>query len=134
MLLSMGSQRVDYDFATEKQQSIIFKMSIVCLCAQSFRTLCDPVDCSPPSSSVHGILQARILELVAISSSRGIFPTQGFNWHLMCLLHWQANSFTTKPHGKPKMSVVSLKSNNPSGSLFQSPITVSIDRGGEGIL
>ena len=33
--------------------------------------LCDPVDCSPPGSSVHGISQARILEWVAISSSRG---------------------------------------------------------------
>ena len=33
--------------------------------------LCDPMDCSPPGSSVHGILQARILEGVAISSSRG---------------------------------------------------------------
>ena len=32
---------------------------------------CDPTDCSPPGSSVHGILQARILERVAISSSRG---------------------------------------------------------------
>ena len=39
--------------------------------AQSFPTLCDPVDCSPPGSSVHGILQARILEWVAISFSRG---------------------------------------------------------------
>ena len=34
-------------------------------------TLCDPMDCSPPGSSVHGILQARILEWGAISSSRG---------------------------------------------------------------
>ena len=34
-------------------------------------TLCDPMDNSPPDSSVHGILQARILEWVAISSSRG---------------------------------------------------------------
>ena len=33
--------------------------------------LCDPVDCSPPSSSVHGILQARTLEWVAVSFSRG---------------------------------------------------------------
>ena len=32
---------------------------------------CDPIDCSPPGSSVHGILQARILERVAISFSRG---------------------------------------------------------------
>ena len=42
-------------------------------------TLCDPVDCSPPHSSVHGILQARILEWVAISFSWGIFPTQESN-------------------------------------------------------
>ena len=32
---------------------------------------CDPMDCSPPGSSVHGIIQAKILEWVAISSSRG---------------------------------------------------------------
>ena len=41
------------------------------VCAQSCLTLCDPTDCSPPGSSVHGILQARILEWVAISFSRG---------------------------------------------------------------
>ena len=39
--------------------------------AQLCLTLCDPVDCSPPGSSIHGILQARILERVAISFSRG---------------------------------------------------------------
>ena len=45
----------------------------ICACsvAQSCLTLCDPLDCSPPCSSVHGILQARVLEWVAISSSRG---------------------------------------------------------------
>ena len=37
------------------------------------------MDCSPPGSSVHGILQARILEWVAIVFSRGIFLTQGLN-------------------------------------------------------
>ena len=40
-------------------------------CAQSCPALCDPMDCSLPGSSVHGIFQARILEQVAISSSRG---------------------------------------------------------------
>ena len=40
------------------------------LVVQSCLTLCEPVDCSPPGSSVHGILQARILEWVAISFSR----------------------------------------------------------------
>ena len=39
--------------------------------AQSCPTLCDPMDCSPPGSSVHGSFQARILEWVAISFSRG---------------------------------------------------------------
>jgi len=39
--------------------------------AQSYPTLCKPVDCSLPGSSVHGILQARILEWVAIPFFRG---------------------------------------------------------------
>ena len=38
---------------------------------QSCLTLCDPMDCSPPGSSIHGIFQARILEWAAISFSRG---------------------------------------------------------------
>ena len=42
-----------------------------CLVAQLCPILCDPMDCSPPGSSVHRILQARILEWVAISFSRG---------------------------------------------------------------
>ena len=41
------------------------------LCVQSCPTLCDPMDCSSPGSSVHGISQARILEWVAITFSRG---------------------------------------------------------------
>ena len=41
------------------------------------------MDYSPPGSSVHGILQARILEWVAMPSSKGIFPTQGSNLCLM---------------------------------------------------
>ena len=41
------------------------------LVAQSCPTLCDPMDCDPPGSSVHGILQARILEWLAVPFSRG---------------------------------------------------------------
>ena len=62
-----------------------------CSVAQSCLTLCDPIDCSPPGSSVHGILQARILECVAMPSSRGSsqrrdqtcisFPASGFFTH-----------------------------------------------------
>ena len=47
-------------------------MGLVCvLVVQLCLTLCDPMDCSSPGSSVHGILQARMLEWVAIPSSRG---------------------------------------------------------------
>ena len=48
--------------------------SEVCSAAQSCPTLCDSVDCSPPGPSVHGILQARILEWAAMPSSRGSSP------------------------------------------------------------
>ena len=39
--------------------------------AQSCPTLCDPIDCNPPGSSIHGIFQARVLEWVATAFSRG---------------------------------------------------------------
>ena len=44
-------------------------LSYACMLNESCPTLCDPLDCSPPGSSVQGILQARILEWVAISFS-----------------------------------------------------------------
>ena len=47
------------------------KYVCVCLVAQLCQTLCNPTDCNLPGSSVHGILQARILEWVAFPSSRG---------------------------------------------------------------
>ena len=46
------------------------------VCSQSCLALCDPMDCSPPGFSVHGISQARIVEWVAISYSRGSSPTR----------------------------------------------------------
>ena len=49
------------------------------LVSQLCPALCDTMDCSPPGISVHGILQARILEWVAIPFSRGGFPIQGSN-------------------------------------------------------
>ena len=69
---------------------------------QSCPTLCNPMDCSPPGSSVHGILQERILEWIAIYFLlQGIFLTQGLNLHLS-LLHCQVGSLPLAPHGKPK--------------------------------
>ena len=54
---------------------------------QSCPTLCDPMSCSPQAPLPVGILQARIPEYVAMTSSRGILPTQGLNSHLLHLLH-----------------------------------------------
>ena len=66
----------------------------MCVQAKSLNCvrLCDPMDCSLPGSSVHGILQARILECIAVPSSRGIFLTQGSNPCLLPLLNWQTGS------------------------------------------
>ena len=57
---------MDKDDAVKK-----YTTECVCLVAQSCLALCDPMDCSSPGSSVHGILQARILEWAAIPFSRG---------------------------------------------------------------
>ena len=62
-------------------------------------TLCDPMDCSPPASSVHEILQARILEWVFLR--QGIFPIQGLN---PGLLHCRRILLPSEPLGKPKTS------------------------------
>ena len=50
-----------------------------------------PMDYSPPGSSVHGILQAGVLEWVATALLQGIFLTQGLNPRLLHLLRWQAS-------------------------------------------
>ena len=55
----------------ETENHLLQMVCAVCSVAQSCLTLCDPMDCSPPGSSVHGMLQARILEWVAMPSSRG---------------------------------------------------------------
>ena len=47
------------------------------------------MDYSPPDSSVHGIFQAQILEWVCHFLLQGIFPTQGLNRYLLCLLYLQ---------------------------------------------
>ena len=54
----------------------------VCLLIQSFLTLCDPMDCSLPGTSVHGISQARTLEWVAIPSPEDL-PDTGINLGLL---------------------------------------------------
>ena len=61
--------------------------------ARSCPTLCDPVDCSLPGSSVHGIFRARVLKWVAISFSRGSSRPRS--------PAFQADALTSEPPGKP---------------------------------
>ena len=68
-----------------KQTTIVRAKSL-----QSCTTLCDPMDRSPPGSSIQRFPQARILELAAIPFSRGIFPAdQGLNPFLLHRLYWR---------------------------------------------
>ena len=71
---------------------------------QSCLTLCDPVDYSPPGSSVHGILQARILEWVAMSSSRGSSWLRDQTC-VSCGFCIAGRFFTSEPQGKPWLHV-----------------------------
>ena len=60
-------------FENKKERRALIKgICVLCVLSQfSHIQLCDPMDCRPPGSSVHGVLQARILEWVAMPSSRG---------------------------------------------------------------
>ena len=73
----------------------------LCVCAQwpSHVWLCNPMDCSPPGSSVHGILQARILEWVATSYSRE--SSQPREW--TCISCLAGRFFTVEPPRKPHL-------------------------------
>ena len=87
-------------------QKLELKISVraapVACALQSCLTLCDPIDCSLSGSSVHGILQARILEWIAIPSSRGSSEPRDQTC-ISCLLHWQAGSLPLAPPGKPAL-------------------------------
>ena len=69
------------------------------LVAQLCLILCNTMDYSPPGSSVHGILQARLLEWVAIPFSRGIFLTQRSN---LGILHCRPILYQLNYQGSPK--------------------------------
>ena len=75
-------------------------MYVLVLRRLSRPTLSDPMDCSPPGSSVHGILQARRLEWVAISSSRDL-PNAGIEHMSLRSPALAGRFFTPEPPGKP---------------------------------
>ena len=70
-LLTSGSWLQSLTLQPSDPQTMLCVCLSVCLSVSACLTLCDPTDCGPPGSSVHGILQARILEWVAMPSSKG---------------------------------------------------------------
>ena len=68
---------------------------------QSCLTTCDPMDCSLPGSLVHGDSPGKNTRVGCQALLQGIFPTQGSNLQLLCLLHWQVGSLPLAPPGKP---------------------------------
>ena len=85
---------------------------------QSCLILCNPMDCTPPDSSVHGILQAGILKWAAVPSSR-VSSSSGIKPASLSLLNWQMGSLSLVPVGKPhihspvdKLNVSVLKTLN----------------------
>ena len=104
-----------------------FPHSCLCSVVQSCLTLCDPMDCSPPGSSIHGIFRSRILEWVAISSSRG--SSQPRDWTCVScagrwiLYHWATREalFHTATAAKSLQSCPTLW-NSRDGSPPGSPI------------
>ena len=72
---------------------------------QSCLTLCDPMHCSLPGSSIHGIFQARVLEWVAIYLFQRSFPTQGSNPGL--------------PHCRPMLYLLSHQESQPGKTAFK---------------
>ena len=78
--------------------SSLLLYAVKVLVAQSCLTLCNPMDCSPPDFSVHGILQARTLEWVAHSLLQGVFPTQGSS---SSLLHCRQILYHLSHQGSP---------------------------------
>ena len=87
VLVELGDVGVSYDQSTavRDDEELLYLCVFVCVClvTKPCLILCDPMDCSPPGSSVHGILQARILDWIAMPFSRGSAWTQGSNPSLL---------------------------------------------------
>ena len=74
---------------------------VLYLVAQSFQTLCNPMDCSPLGSSVHGDSPSKNTGVGCHAFLQAIFPTQGLNSHLLHPFALAGMFFTTESPGKP---------------------------------
>ena len=115
----------------------VYTYIYVYVCIYIYRvcpTLCDPLDCSPPGSSVHGILQARILQWVAIAFSTCMY-IYTYEYYFILVqktpqniqrtlntLHKKSNNVIEKMgQGFPGGSVVKNPPANAGGSVVKNP-------------
>ena len=87
-----------YGTAVLRHPSLFWGWSLCRQSLQSCLTLCKPMDCSPPGSSIHGVFPARILKRAAISSSRGSSQPREGN----CISHCR-QILSAEPSGKHKL-------------------------------
>ena len=98
---------------------------VCCSVAQLCPTLCNPMDCGLPGSSLHGILQIRVLERVSIPSSRGSSQPRDqtpVSWHL---LHWQVSPLPLSHQENLKGADSKITAQGSSSFMF-SPLTPSL--------
>ena len=86
-------------------------------------TLCDPVDCGPPGSSVHADSPGKNTGAGCHALLQGIFPTQGSNPRLLRLLNWQVDSLSLVPPGKPYKNVNGAYSSGRKEQGNKIPVT-----------
>ena len=87
----------------------ILNLKVKVLVAQLCPTLCNPMNCGLPGSSVHGILQARILEWVAISFPRGSSLPRDLTRNKLVNILWIMKEVTGKERRKARMNPVGSK-------------------------
>ena len=104
--------------------TVPYGKQICCTAAQGYPMLCDPVDCSPPGSSVQGIFQARVLGWVAIPFSREI-PNPGIKPRSPKL---QADSLPSEPLGGYKQQAFLSHSSRGWKSKVKVPADLGSDR------
>ena len=108
------------------------------LITQSYPILCNPMDCSPPGSSVHGILQARILERIAIPFSRGsfqprdqtqishfaggFFTDQAIREAVLCLMLWEKSVPSSTKLGKCQHCVFLIEADSVHDRIKDSEV------------
>ena len=95
-------------FHRASQSVFTVHLGYECMCVfqvTSAVSLCNPMDCSPPGSSVHGILQEEYRSGLSCPPLRDL-PDPGIEPTSLCLLHWQAGSLPLVPTGKPRIWVL----------------------------